>query len=142
RYTKADPATRRDTVMFRASDIAGYVKALSASAPVPVRRPLLESHPIVAIEKPVPAPPAAAARWLTVAEAAVFTGLPESAILKLIAAGMLKAIDCGPRPGGRYRMRPIDLDQLEGERITPSCSKADLPARASAKRIDGSEIGS
>ena len=52
--------------------------------------------------------------WLTLGEAAEYSGLPKSCILALIEASQLKAIDCGPRPGGRYRVKRVDLDALEG----------------------------
>lgn len=52
--------------------------------------------------------------WLTIAEGSEYSGLPKSTILTLIGSGNLKAIDCGPRPGGRYRVRRVDLDALEG----------------------------
>lgn len=52
--------------------------------------------------------------WLTLGEAAEYSGLPKSTLQALIDASQLKAIDCGPRPGGRYRIKRVDLDGLEG----------------------------
>lgn len=52
--------------------------------------------------------------WLNLSEAADYSGLPKSTIEKLIHAQQLKAIDCGPRPGGKYRIKRSDLDALEG----------------------------
>lgn len=54
--------------------------------------------------------------WLTVAEAAGYTGLPKSMIEYLIAVRSLSALDCGPRPGGKYRIKRTDLDAIEGDR--------------------------
>jgi len=52
--------------------------------------------------------------WLTLAEAAEYSGLPVSTIRNLIDAGSLKHLDVGPRPGGRWRVKRSDLDALEG----------------------------
>lgn len=52
--------------------------------------------------------------WVTVDQAESITGLPASVIRNLIEAQQLKAIDCGPRPGGKYRIKRSDLDALEG----------------------------
>lgn len=63
--------------------------------------------------------------WLKVDEAALSTGLPATAILCMIEAGKLPAIDLdngqsrkgGGRVGGRYRVSRKDLDALQGERV-------------------------
>lgn len=54
--------------------------------------------------------------WLTIFEAADWSGLPASAIKALILSGQLPGIDCGPRPGGRWRVKRVDLEKLEGHR--------------------------
>lgn len=54
--------------------------------------------------------------WVTVDEAAEFSGLPASAIRTLIQCGELPAIDCGPRKGGKWRIKRVDLEKLEGHR--------------------------
>ena len=54
--------------------------------------------------------------WLTIHEAADSSGLPASAIKALILSGQLPGIDCGPRPGGRWRVKRVDLEKLEGHR--------------------------
>lgn len=53
-------------------------------------------------------------QWVTAEQAASITGLPASVLAGLIKSAALKAIDCGPRPGGRYRIKRSDLDALEG----------------------------
>lgn len=52
--------------------------------------------------------------WLTLAEAAEYSGLPVSMIRAFIDAGSLKHLNVGPRPGGRWRVKRSDLDALEG----------------------------
>jgi len=54
--------------------------------------------------------------WLTIEESAAYLGLPASIIQKLVESGKLPALDCGPRPGGRWRVKRSDLDALEGDR--------------------------
>lgn len=72
--------------------------------------------------KLLPAAPAGPPReWLTVEEAANYTGLPASFLLELIhktmelkrlAGPRLPALDVGVRPGGRWRISKRDLDAL------------------------------
>jgi excisionase family DNA binding protein len=52
--------------------------------------------------------------WITIDEAAEVSGLPASCIKTLIEAKQLPAIDVGPRPGGRWRVKRTDLEKLEG----------------------------
>ncbi len=54
--------------------------------------------------------------WLTISEAAEYLGLPASTIERLVKSGTLPALDCGPRPGGKWRVKRSDLDALEGDR--------------------------
>jgi excisionase family DNA binding protein len=86
-------------VDYRAADAAARVNALA----VRERRPPLDEYDI---DTPRP--------WLTIAGAADYSGLPASYLLGLIAAGELKARNVGPRPGGRWRIRKLDLDAIEG----------------------------
>lgn len=51
--------------------------------------------------------------WITIDEAAEISGLPASTIKGLIELTQLPAIDCGPRPGGRWRIKRSDLEKLE-----------------------------
>jgi len=54
--------------------------------------------------------------WLTAAEAAGYSGLPESFLVELVKRGKLAALDVGIRPGGRWRIARRELDALEGDR--------------------------
>ncbi len=56
--------------------------------------------------------------WITVVEAAEYSGLPVSVIERLIKSATLPAIDCLnaiPRTAGRWRVKRSDLDALEGQ---------------------------
>lgn len=73
---------------------------------------LIAMIPTVAAQfKPVQLP-----QWITVVVAAEYTSLPASTIETLIKSGKLPALDCGPRPGGKWRVKRTDLDALEGDR--------------------------
>ncbi len=87
------------------------VPSKPSNLPVPVYPPERAGDVLRAGWKPVQEKP-----WITVVEAAEYSGLPASAIEKLIKSKELPALDCGPRPGGRYRVKRIDLDKLEGTR--------------------------
>lgn len=50
--------------------------------------------------------------WLSVAEAAQYTRLPESEIERAVGKEELRARNVGVRPGGRYRIKCSDLDGL------------------------------
>ncbi|HUD98633.1 MAG TPA: helix-turn-helix domain-containing protein [Bryobacteraceae bacterium] len=51
-------------------------------------------------------------QWLSLPEAAAYTGLPQSALRKLLASRKLAALDTGPRLGGRWRIKRSDLDNI------------------------------
>jgi excisionase family DNA binding protein len=51
-------------------------------------------------------------QWLCLAEAAAYTGLPQSTLRKLLASRKLPALDTGPRLGGRWRIKRSDLDDI------------------------------
>jgi excisionase family DNA binding protein len=53
-----------------------------------------------------------ASQWLCFAEAAAYTGLPQSTLRKLLANRKLPALDTGPRFGGRWRFKRSDLDAI------------------------------
>ena len=111
--------------MFRADDIA---RAAAELAPKPANLDDLRDYvardqktlgepargPLLLGPGPAIAPPRP---WLTLDEAAEYSGLPASAVARLIHAGKLRALDVGIRPGGRYRIRRADLDALEGDRL-------------------------
>jgi excisionase family DNA binding protein len=110
RHKRFDPATQREAVMFRAADVA---RLKAEKTPVPV--PNLPAIVPAAVERAAALPPPARP-WLTLAEAADYSGLPESFLHSMIDQGGLPALDVGVRPGGRYRVRRSDLDQIEGRR--------------------------
>lgn len=51
-------------------------------------------------------------QWLALAEAAAYTGLPQSTLRKLLNSGKLRGLDTGPRLGGRWRFKRSDLDNI------------------------------
>jgi excisionase family DNA binding protein len=51
--------------------------------------------------------------WLTVDEAAHYSGLPASFLLGMIEEGRLGALDVGVRVGGRYRVARRDVDAIK-----------------------------
>lgn len=81
--------------------------ALQRASELSVRNPAEASH--ISAASPVPR------NWLTLDEAAA-CGLPASYLLSLIESGELPARNVGVRPGGRWRIRRADLEQLEGVR--------------------------
>lgn len=55
--------------------------------------------------------------WLTLEEAADYSGLPASILLRMVTHAELPTIDVGVRPGGRWRVRRTDLDQIPGQLV-------------------------
>jgi excisionase family DNA binding protein len=53
-----------------------------------------------------------ASQWLSLAEAAAYTGLPQTTLRKLLASRKLPGLDTGPRVGGRWRIKRSDLDDI------------------------------
>ncbi|HXM43776.1 MAG TPA: helix-turn-helix domain-containing protein [Bryobacteraceae bacterium] len=51
-------------------------------------------------------------QWLSLPEAAAYTGLPQSTLRKLLGSRKLPALDTGPRLGGRWRIKRSDLDAI------------------------------
>jgi excisionase family DNA binding protein len=51
-------------------------------------------------------------QWLSLAEGAAYTGLPQSTLRRLLATRKLPALDTGPRFGGRWRIKRSDLDAI------------------------------
>jgi hypothetical protein len=52
--------------------------------------------------------------WLTLNQAADYSGLPAGMLRDFICHGKLRALDVGIRRGGRWRVRRMDLDLIEG----------------------------
>jgi excisionase family DNA binding protein len=121
RYKGEDPATRRESVMFDAGEVARLKDAwtpkavVPAALPRPARSTALVSYPndkgraLDSSGQNGPRP------WLDLAQASEYSGLPEKAIRDLIRRGKLRALDVGVRPGGRYRIARRDLDAIEGD---------------------------
>jgi excisionase family DNA binding protein len=117
RRASVDPANHRRITVVSEADILKLKAELAGGAPMPAAsdastaltfRPPGELVPIAA---PVAIAPRA---WLTVAEAAEVSGLPASHLLAAIQSEELPARDVGVRPGGRYRVKRSDLDELAG----------------------------
>lgn len=104
--TQTDPATRRPALMLHRADVEAFKRAQSPASTGVMLRPA-----------PAAAPPPDPKPWVTIADAAEASGLPASVILRLIEAGRLGAIDCGPRPGGRWRVRRADLATVVGDSV-------------------------
>jgi excisionase family DNA binding protein len=60
-----------------------------------------------------PAPPVSDRPWLTIDEAADYSGLPASFLLGMIEEKRLGALDVGVRAGGRYRVSRRDIDAIK-----------------------------
>jgi excisionase family DNA binding protein len=118
RYREVDPETKREAVMFRFEEIK-QMREESTAAPVP--NALARVARRFAIEAPAEASAAAPSNgdrpWVTLDDAADYTGLPASVLQRLIEAGRLPAIDVGVRPGGHWRVKRSDLDAIQGDRL-------------------------
>jgi len=85
----------------------GKPRTGARSQPVKLPTPM-QAGPSHAFEPPIYHP----GQWLSLPEAAAYTGLPQSTLRKLIASRKLLALDVGPRPGGRWRVKRSDLDAI------------------------------
>lgn len=109
-----DPKSKRDIALFDADDIrrlaerpapgsnlqiSGAVRARDAATPLPANAPFL-----FPFQQPA---------WMSVPDAAIYTGLPGTFLLIQIKSGKLPAFDVGPRAGGRYRVSRTALEKLE-----------------------------
>jgi excisionase family DNA binding protein len=81
--------------------------ALHAAGTLPFAEPS-QAGPGFVFQAPVYHP----GQWLCLAEAAAYTGLPQSTLRKLVASRKLPALDTGPRRGGRWRIKRSDLDNI------------------------------
>jgi excisionase family DNA binding protein len=121
-----DPLTRRRQTVFLAADIdvlaerlaqngnyrmAIYHNGATGAGEAAALRPLQTVSAALPGPSAVLAPPDRP--WLTVGEAAAYSGLPASFLLMLIAKRCLAALDVGIRPGGRYRIARRDLDGIQ-----------------------------
>jgi excisionase family DNA binding protein len=107
RHREFDPSTRREAVMFDAAEVAALVEEWTPKSLVV--RPL-ELPP--GNGEAEPADRDQGRLWLTIAEAADYTGLPASFLHRLVDERRLPAFDVGVRPGGRLRVKRADLEML------------------------------
>jgi hypothetical protein len=112
RHKQFDPGTRREAAMFLRADIEALKREWTPApdSQLAIVRP-------VALAPEAAAPPAAPQHWVTLAEAAGVSGLPAAVLLRLVRDERLPAIDCGPRAGGRYRVRRDALGAIGGDAI-------------------------
>lgn len=111
-----DPANgNRELTLFSSRDIDRLAKgkitppvstALQISGPVRHLAALQQGEPASVI------PPTPQRPWLTIAEAADYSGLPESFLHSLVTDGKLAALDVGVRAGGRWRIARRDIDAI------------------------------
>ena len=98
----------REATLFDAADIAALARGETPRVELAVR-------PLAALPQPAAS---VVHRWLTVAEAAEYSGLPPNFLIKLICTGKLPAFDVGPRPGGRWRVAARDLNSLQPTKVS------------------------
>jgi len=116
------PYSGQNCTLYHAGDVERLAferenPAEVSRVPVPLVAPLVPLHnPHPAYDSWSPQVMSNPNLWLTVDQAAKVCGLPASIIQKLVESGKLPALDCGPRPGGRWRVKRTDLDALEGDR--------------------------
>jgi excisionase family DNA binding protein len=60
-----------------------------------------------------PLAPGGSALFMTIDETAEYSGIPRSVLTQWIKAGRLQALDVGPRPGGRWRVRREAVNALD-----------------------------
>ena len=109
RHTSYDPQTKREAAMFDAAEIEQMIQQKNWK---PFSGRVLELPPGDGASEPAEAAPDRGRLWLTIAEAAEYTGLPESFLHKLVDERRLPAFDVGVRPGGRFRVKRTDLEAL------------------------------
>ena len=112
RHRAYDPETKREAIMFDAAEIQAIADRKEYN--VPASSTAVAVRPRVVEVDGEPAAPAVLRPWLTLAEAADYSGLPATILFGLIQTGELRARDVGVRPGGRWRIRKLDLDAIEG----------------------------
>jgi excisionase family DNA binding protein len=119
RRTVRDPVTKRRQTVFREEDVNRVVtegnRRLTAYRGSAVGAAEVAAVPPL---QAISAPPAVPDRpWLTIDEAANYSGLPASYLLQMIAKQRLVALDVGVRSGGRYRVARRDVDAIKGALI-------------------------
>ena len=131
-FRQFDPQTRRDATMFDVSDVARLKAEWTPKAIVPALAAPTPSTALVRTNGGLSAPAAAPSPrpWLTIGEAADYSGLPAATLRQFVESGRLAALDVGVRPGGRYRVRRADLDQIQAEQITLPKDKTGMHLQA------------
>ena len=121
RHYHNDPQTHRRAAVFARPDVerlaaeriqAAPQSAASVAIPGGTLRPSSQAIALPAPDRP----------WLTLNEAAAYTGLPASFLGSLITGGKLAALDIGAwrgRDGGRWRVNRRDLDGIGGKLLKP-----------------------
>jgi len=103
----------RALAVFHAGDIAALARGENPPATsLQISNPVRPGAALPHGEET--ANPAAPRLWLTIAEAANYSGLPASFLLHMITCKKLLALDVGPRPGGRWRIARRDLEAFAG----------------------------
>lgn len=105
----------RELALFHARDIALLKLGMLDQVQPPAPKQLQVAAPVRQAATAPPAP-AAPRLWLTIAEAAEYSGLPASFLIRLIGGGKLAALDVGNRKGGRWRIAKRDLEAIKGDR--------------------------
>src|SRR5215471_901231 len=100
----------RALTLFHAQDIAALAE--NPKAPLQISGPLRE--PPAAMQHSENAEQKTTRPWLTLAEAADYSGLPAGFLAELVTNGKLPALDVGVRAGGRWRVAKRDLDSIAG----------------------------
>jgi hypothetical protein len=133
-----DPATNQMVVRLHAGSIERYLDQRRNPEPTPQPREVREPQPSHTLSKRLPelvelmkllregcAIAEPAHLWLTLQQAAEYSGLPAAVLVEWITAGRLFALDVGRRRGGRWRIRKIDIANID---IAPLQSRQALPA--------------
>lgn len=117
RHYHNDPQTRRRAAFFARPDVERLAAERIQAAPQSAASLAIGGGTLRPRSQPIalPAPEAPARPWLTVDEAAEYTGLPASFLAAMIAGGKLAALDVGVRAGGRWRVNRRDLEGIGGE---------------------------
>ena len=112
-----DPGNgNREQAVFDPDDIAALAKG---KIPPPTAALQISSpgQPLAALQQRETASviPPTNRLWLTVAEAAEYSGLPAGFLHGLLVGGKLPALDVGHRAGGRWRIARRDLDAITAQ---------------------------
>lgn len=98
----------RPISLFNAADIDALARGETSTAMVLQAK----APPVPFAAMPQRAAPISDRPWLTLDEAADYSGLPASFLLGMIKRKKLPALDVGPRKGGRWRVAKRDIDAI------------------------------